>query len=153
MYAAMFGFNGISLPIYAEEVLSRFSGLLSFIEIKYKGMFHNRIFDESGYGVLILGVMLLIVWFSPSSLDWLKNERPALGIEDYIPSLLSWQLYSFSKKVNSYIFNFNMSEYAKYFIFYMSIVWFTLITMGVFNYMVDPASIYHDKKSSRRRVR
>lgn len=84
MYTAMFGYNGISLPNSAESVLGNLSESLSLLGIKYDGMFKNGVFGNTKDGILMLFVMSLIVWFSPSSLDWLKKDKPALGLDHYL---------------------------------------------------------------------
>lgn len=59
MYSGMFGFNGISLPVWSESRLS-------------------------GYGALLISVLLMIVWFAPNTLYLMRNENPALNSEQFI---------------------------------------------------------------------
>jgi alginate O-acetyltransferase complex protein AlgI len=84
MYEAMFGFNGVSLPVWAEIKLGDFSESLKLIGINYNGMFYNDVFGNSKEGMLILFAMLLIVWFAPNTYELLKNEKPAMGVENYL---------------------------------------------------------------------
>lgn len=84
MYSAMFGFNGIALPIQAESALTSFSEPLKLLGVNYDGMFNNGVFGNSKDGVLMLAGMLVIVWFAPNSLEWLNKHQPALKIQDYI---------------------------------------------------------------------
>lgn len=86
IYSAMFGFNGISLPIGIEEKLGSLSGILQQIGVQYNGIFHNNLFNNSPkYGILMLFVLWLIVWFSPNIYEWLGNEESAIGVKDYLP--------------------------------------------------------------------
>ena len=87
MYAAMFGCNGISLPVGAEVNLAGLGEPLKLIGVDFEGMFNNGVFGDTKEGVGMLLILLLIVWFSPNSLEWLKNEKPALGFENYITCL------------------------------------------------------------------
>lgn len=85
MYTSMFGFNGISLPSYLEMKLVSLNEPLKMIGVNYDGMFKNGVFVNAKEGILILFVLLLIAWFSPNSIDWLKKTKPALGVENYLP--------------------------------------------------------------------
>lgn len=95
MYTAMFGYNGISLPILAEEKLGGLGELLKLIGINYNGMFSNRVFGNSNKeAILLLFAALLIVWFSPNTYEWLKNEKPAIGVDNYLTqkkSKIAWK--------------------------------------------------------------
>ena len=91
MYAAMFGYNGISLPGKAESILGGFGKTFGFT---YYGMFHNDVFGNPISGILLLCFMLLVVWFAPNTLDWLKREKPALGLDVFstpIKTYLQWK--------------------------------------------------------------
>jgi D-alanyl-lipoteichoic acid acyltransferase DltB (MBOAT superfamily) len=84
MYAGMFGGNGVSLPTSLEPVLTSLSEPLSTLGVNYDGMFKNNVFGSPKHGLLMLLAMLLIVWFAPNTYDWLKREKPALGLDDYL---------------------------------------------------------------------
>jgi hypothetical protein len=87
----MFGYNGISLPGSAEAILGNFGNTFGFT---YSGMFHNDVFGNPFSGILLLFFMLLVVWFAPNTLDWLKREKPALGLDVFstpIKSYLEWK--------------------------------------------------------------
>jgi len=83
MYSGMFGFNGISLPSWSESKLGSFGEGLDRLGVDFDGMFHNGVFGGAG-GVTLLFFMLLIVWFTPNTLDWFRKERPALGLEQFL---------------------------------------------------------------------
>jgi alginate O-acetyltransferase complex protein AlgI len=76
IYTGMFGYNGISLPIWAESKLVVLREPLKFIGITYNGMSQNGIFYSTIDVMKWLFIMLLIVW--------LKKENPALGLENYL---------------------------------------------------------------------
>jgi hypothetical protein len=91
MYSSMIGYNGISLPGRAEAILGGFGNTLGFT---YSGMFHNDVFGNPVSGILLLFFMLLVVWFAPNTLDWLKREKPALGLDVFSTpkkSYLEWK--------------------------------------------------------------
>ena len=91
MYSSMIGYNGISLPGSAEAILGNFGNTFGFT---YSGMFHNDVFGNPFSGILLLFFMLLVVWFAPNTLDWLKKEKPALGLDVFstpIKSYLEWK--------------------------------------------------------------
>ena len=92
MYAGMFGGNGVSLPTSLEPILISLSEPLSIVEINYDGMFKNDVFGSPKHGIFMLFVMLLIVWFAPNTYDLLKNEKPVLGLEDYLLENKSFRL-------------------------------------------------------------
>jgi len=86
MYSGMFFNNGkaIPLPSWLEPMLGDVSGALKMLGFTYHGMFYNGVFGNSNQGVIMLFFMLLIVWFSPNTLDWLKDEKPALGLDKFL---------------------------------------------------------------------
>jgi len=92
MYAGMFGSNGVSLGASLEPILISFSESISIVEINYDGMFKNGVFGSPRHGILMLFIMLLIVWLAPNTYDWLKNEKPVLGLEDYLLENKSFRL-------------------------------------------------------------
>lgn len=61
MYSAMLGYNGISLS----------------------ALFPNGVFGDVKNGVSLLFLLLVIVWFFPNSLDFLRHEHPALGLSSF----------------------------------------------------------------------
>jgi D-alanyl-lipoteichoic acid acyltransferase DltB (MBOAT superfamily) len=87
MYAAMFGYNGISLPYWAESKLAVLSGPLEYIGVTYEGMFYNGVFGSNADGIVMLFIMLLIVWFAPNTVDLLRKDRPVLGINAFVPKI------------------------------------------------------------------
>jgi len=97
MYSSMFGFNGISLPISFESAFSVFSEPLAALGITYLGMFYNGVFGDIFSGIQLIFLLLLIVWFTPNTLDWLRNENPALGLTKFIstPNKFSWKPNTF----------------------------------------------------------
>ena len=82
MYSGMFGFNGISLPSWAESNWGSLVETLKLLGVNVNfGLFHNGFFSPAKDGLLLLLSMLLIVWFSPNTLEWLRYEKPALGLD------------------------------------------------------------------------
>ncbi len=85
MYAAMFGSNGISLPIWAEAKLGGLADLLKLIGFTFDGgMFKNRVFGDVTEGLSLLIIMLVIVWFTPNTYEWLRNDKPAMNIGNFL---------------------------------------------------------------------
>jgi len=84
MYSSMFGFNGISLPISFQSKLGEMAGFLSTKGFTYYGMFYNGVFGDVFTGIGLIGFMLLIVWFTPNTLDWLRNEGPVIGLDPFL---------------------------------------------------------------------
>jgi len=82
MYKAMFGINGISLPVSFQPYLV-FLGdsIIESLNISYRGMFYHNVFGEVYSGCLSILCLLLIAWFAPNTLEWMKKENPALGLE------------------------------------------------------------------------
>ncbi len=64
MYSGMFGYNGISLT--------------------YQRMFHNGVFGNPNYGMALIFFMLVIVWCTPNTLYWMRNENPGLGFNQFV---------------------------------------------------------------------
>ncbi len=94
IYAGMFGVNDISLPPWAEAKLGFLGGILKPLGIVYNGAFYNNVFDDHHKGILMLFLMLLVVWWTPNTLEWFKAERPALGLDGLLTNKyrrLVWQ--------------------------------------------------------------
>jgi alginate O-acetyltransferase complex protein AlgI len=89
MYKGMFGHNGISLPIWVEANLGALTDVLKFMGFEFRGMFFNRVFGDSKNGIVLIVTMLAIAWFTPNTLEWLRNENPALGFESVLNSIKS----------------------------------------------------------------
>jgi alginate O-acetyltransferase complex protein AlgI len=82
MYLGMFGFNGISLPSWIQSKIGGLGETLKILGVNFNlGMFHNGVFVPARNGILLLLSMLLIIWFSPNTLEWLRHEKPALGLD------------------------------------------------------------------------
>jgi len=101
MYSAMFGFNGIS----------------------FQEMFTNGIIGNAKKGVLILFSMLVIVWFLPNTLDWLRGEKPALGLNLFFTKrtkILIWKpcmTYSVFLAILFFMAVINISKYSEFLYF------------------------------------
>jgi len=96
IYSGMFGFHGISLPVWAESKLGSISQILTTWGFSFEGMFFHGIFGNLKYEMGLLVPLLLIVWFFPNTFDWLKNQGPALNLEEFQGNLkektkLVWQ--------------------------------------------------------------
>ena len=84
MYAGMFGYNGISLPRWVHTKYSGLGEMLTYAGFTFNGMFSNGVFGQSGNGVTLIFLMMLIVWFLPNTLDWMRNKKPALGLKMFL---------------------------------------------------------------------
>ncbi|PCJ61798.1 MAG: membrane-bound O-acyltransferase family protein [Planctomycetota bacterium] len=96
IYAGMFGFNGISLPISAEEKIMGFQESLQYFGITFNGMFYNHVFGHNINGILLIIFMLIVVWFSPNVLELIKGSNPALGLEKYLVEKKEWIVWKFN---------------------------------------------------------
>lgn len=67
-----------------DGAMSMYSGMFGYNGIYFYGMPNNGIFGDVKNGVLLLFSMLMIVWFSPNTLDWLRNEKPALFLNSFL---------------------------------------------------------------------
>lgn len=82
MYSAMFGFNGVSLPVRFETYLGEFGAAIGFV---YNGMFHNGVFGDWKEGLIFLFILFLISWFAPNTSEILRNHNPALNLKGFLP--------------------------------------------------------------------
>ena len=96
MYASMFGFNGISLPPGVCAKLGSLTMVNGLVEVTSDGMFHNYVFGDIRYGIMLLFISLLIVWFTPNSIEWLRREQPALGIDGFVSGKKSYFVWKFN---------------------------------------------------------
>lgn len=67
-----------------DGALGIYSGMFGYNGISIQGMFHSGIFYGAKNGVLLLFALLIIVWFTPNTVDWLRNEKPALGLDSFL---------------------------------------------------------------------
>ena len=86
MYRAMFLGNGLSMPGFlgALPALAH----LSAYGLSFQGMFHNGVFSDWRFGVGMIALLLAFVWYAPNTLDYLRRERPVLGMEPPRESVL-----------------------------------------------------------------
>jgi len=84
MYAGMFGFNGMALPVSANTYLGEFSSTLTYYGFTFGGMFHNEVFGDADKGFALIIVMIGIVWFAPNTIEIMKNEKPALNADNFL---------------------------------------------------------------------
>lgn len=84
MYTAMFGFNGISLPLSLEPRLNAFHDTLNAFGVVYKGMFVNEVIVNPILGLQLIALMLFIIFFTPNTLEYLRQEKPALNVKAFL---------------------------------------------------------------------
>ncbi|BHH82669.1 hypothetical protein LA52FAK_09580 [Desulforhopalus sp. 52FAK] len=94
MYSAMFGSNGISLPVAAEALMGSFAETMKMIGFTFEGALRTNVFGDVISGLVLLFVLLITVWALPNTLDLLRNENPALGVDSLLTkekSLILWK--------------------------------------------------------------
>lgn len=94
MYSGMLGCNGLALPAWAESKLIGLSEITKLLGINYTGMFHNEVFGSPKTGGMLLFIMFIVVWFTPNTLNWMRNETPALNLNEFVKKCdvkLSWK--------------------------------------------------------------
>jgi D-alanyl-lipoteichoic acid acyltransferase DltB (MBOAT superfamily) len=87
---SMFGFHGISLP-------AGLSGIVPWLEIlnvRFDGMFHHGLAQWSN-GMIWLGVLAWITWFTPNTQQILDRFSPTLDghAERFVGARLQWLLW------------------------------------------------------------
>jgi len=83
IYAGMFGFNGISLPILIKPIIEYFITTGDVSWITFQGMFYNGILVNLPEGIVLLAFMLVVVWFAPNTIDLLIDENPAIDAKKF----------------------------------------------------------------------
>lgn len=74
---AMFGNNGISLPVAFEISLGTSFPWIKDYGVMFDGMFHNRIGSGWRAGMELIAMLLLIAWFAPNTQQFMSDFGPA----------------------------------------------------------------------------
>lgn len=74
IYTAMFGGNGISLPVQWSGKLRNIQHWLSEDWLLFDGPFHNSIFGTTWDGIQLLILCFLIVWFLPNTQQYVRHS-------------------------------------------------------------------------------
>jgi len=94
MYSGMFGYNGVSLPIGIDTKLGFLGNILKILGFTFHGMFYNNVFGKLEIGLTLLFIMSVIVWYTPNTLYWMRNENPALNLDEFTKTCnekLNWK--------------------------------------------------------------
>lgn len=85
MYSGMVGLHGLSLPVWLKGRLGSLGDRLDSVGIEFCGMFSNGIVGNIQQGVGLLLAASCIVWCAPNTVQWLRQEKPALEVEALLP--------------------------------------------------------------------
>ena len=101
MYKSMFGFRGFSLPMALKPLFDRVGELPEILGVNFQGAFYNGLLSSNPLNaVLIIFLAFLLALFTPNVAQWLRSEKPALGLEGFAndkgnSNTFSWKMNSF----------------------------------------------------------
>jgi alginate O-acetyltransferase complex protein AlgI len=79
VYEGMLGMNGISLPGVFKPIIEPIRAIFPDISVVAEGF--NSF--GSAYGLAALFILLIVVLFSPNTMEWMQLYKPALGFEHF----------------------------------------------------------------------
>lgn len=85
MYSGMVGLHGLSLPVWLKGRLGSLGDQLDAFGIEFGGMFSNGIVGNLQHGLRLFLIASFIVWCAPNTVQWLRQEKPALEVEALLP--------------------------------------------------------------------
>ena len=84
MYKSMFGFRGFSLPMALKPLFDRVGELPEILGVNFQGAFYNGLLSSNPLNaVLIIFLAFLLALFTPNVAQWLRSEKPALGLNGF----------------------------------------------------------------------
>lgn len=83
MYSAMFGFNGLVLPIALESFISSIQWFSELFNISYSDSLDWKVLPSMNHSFIYISLLLLWVWFAPNTLEWFSRYKPALAMGLY----------------------------------------------------------------------
>ena len=101
MYKSMFGFRGFSLPMALKPLFDRVGELHEILGVNFQGAFYTGLLSSNPLNaVLIIFLAFLLALFTPNVAQWLRSEKPALGLEGFAndkgnSNTFSWKMNSF----------------------------------------------------------
>jgi len=81
LFQSMAGMNGISLPVYFEDIFTHYGLLLPENIFIFNGMFNNKLYEMAGVSkylaVLWILILLIITIVLPNTQQFMLNYKPA----------------------------------------------------------------------------
>ena len=112
VYEGMLGMHGFSLPTQLAGQVDTLKGLFPNLLITADGM---GAFG-SMFGVVKIVMLLLVAWFFPNTLEWIYQEKPALGLKSFEikPVFFKWRANVFWAMVITFAFFMSLLSITEY---------------------------------------
>ena len=109
IYKSMFGFRGFSLPMGLKPLFDRMGELPEILGVSFQGAFYNGLLTSNPLNaVLVIFLAFLLAMFTPNVVQWLRSEKPALGLKEFtndkgMSNLFSWKMNSFFLVITAFL--------------------------------------------------